>query len=391
MNDVTDETDGYRTRRRFLAATGAVGAVGLAGCTAEQTDDEETQTEAPDDGDEDDGNGADEEADDEETPTLTVATYSTFIDGESAPGPWLKEAFEETHDAEIEFAAPDNGVIHYVEEANAGVDIDADLFVGLYADDLARIAGETDDPLFEADGLADVAGAEDVREGLHFDPQNRVVPTATNYISLVYDGTATDAPETFEGLLDEEHAGDLITQNPGDSTTGRAFLLHTIDTFGDDGDYDYLDYWADLQDNDVRVLGSWDDAYAAWGDGEAPMVVSYSTDQVFADMSDANLEEHQIRFLNDQAYANPEGAALFAGADEPALAREFVEFLLTPEAQGRIAELNVQFPATENADLPDDYAELAHEPEEPVTFSAEELEENLDDWIEAWERQFAGN
>ncbi|GAB6879548.1 thiamine ABC transporter substrate binding subunit [Halorubrum gandharaense] len=391
MDDLTDEPGKDSTRRRFLAATGAVGAVGLAGCTAEQTDDEETPTEAPDDGDEDDENGADADTEEPETPTLTVATYSTFVDGDSPPGPWLKEAFEETHDAEIEFAAPDNGVNHYVEQANAGVDIDADVYVGLYPDDLARIAGETDDPLFEAGGLADVAGAEDVREGLHFDPHDRVVPTATNYISLVYDGTETDAPETFEGLLDEEHAGDLITQNPGDSTTGRAFLLHTIDAFGDDGDDDYLDYWADLQDNDVRVLGSWDDAYAAWEGGEAPMVVSYSTDQVFANMEGADLEEHQIRFVNGQAYANPEGAALFADADEPELAREFVEFLLTPEAQGRIAELNVQFPATETADLPDDYAELAHEPEEAVTFSYEELEANLDEWVEDWERQFAGN
>jgi len=127
-----------------------------------------------------------------------------------------------------------------------------------------------------------------------FDPFDRAVPFDTGYVSLVYDGTAIEAPETFEGLLDDEHAGALIAQNPGASTTGRSFLLHTVHRFGDgpdgsveggdgDPDYDYLDYWAELQDNDVRVLGSWDDAYAAWS-GEAPMVVSYSTDQVFASM-----------------------------------------------------------------------------------------------------------
>lgn len=121
------------------------------------------------------------------------------------------------------------------------------------------------------------------------------------------------------------------------------------------------------------------------------MVVSYSTDQVFADMEDANLEEHQIRFLNDQAYATPEGMAVFADADEPDLAREFMSFLLEPDVQGEIAERNVAFPATDTAELPDGYADLAQTPAEAVTFSYDELQGSLDGWISEWERQFAGN
>jgi len=209
-----------------------------------------------------------------------------------SPGEWLKEAFESRVDAELEWATPDNEVNYYVERASSGVSIDADLYVGLTTEDLVRVDETLDDDLFVERG--EVEGFDDVREGLLFDPFDRAVPFDTGYVSLVYDGTAIEAPETFEGLLDDEHAGALIAQNPGASTTGRSFLLHTVHRFGDgpdgsveggdgDPDYDYLDYWAELQDNDVRVLGSWDDAYAAWS-GEAPMVVSYSTDQVFASM-----------------------------------------------------------------------------------------------------------
>ncbi|SNR44416.1 thiamine ABC transporter substrate-binding protein [Halorubrum vacuolatum] len=389
-----------RSRRRFLAAAGAAGAVALAGCTAEQVDEEaDDRTDGgSDDGGSDDG---EEGGSDEEASTLTVATYSSFIDApSSSPGPWLAETFEEEYGIEIEWATPENGVNHYIERRNAGADIDADLFVGLNVDDLVRIDDGADDPLFEAGALADVDGLDDVQDGLWFDPRDRVVPYATNYISLVYDGTATTAPETFEGLLDADHGGALITQNPSGSTTGRAFLLHTVHRFGADDQEgsgsdvdheDYLDYWAALQENDVRVQGSWDDAYAAWSGGEAPMVVSYSTDQVFAAAEGADLEEHQVRFLDDQAYANPEGAAVFADADEPDLAREFLSFLLSPRVQGEIAELNVQFPATTTADLAAEYDELAKEPPDPVTFTYEELQGSVDGWIDAWERQFAEN
>jgi len=418
------------TRRRFLALGGAAGAVALAGCSAERTGDggdgsagdgsdgsnESDGSDGGDGGSDDDGSD-DDGSDEEETPTLTVATYTSFIDAPSvSPGEWLKEEFESRVDAELEWATPDNELNYYVERAASGVSVDADLYVGLTTEDLVRVDDRLDGDLFAERG--EVSGFDDVRDGLLFDPFDRAVPFDTGYVSLVYDGTATEAPETFEGLLADEHAGALIAQNPGGSTTGRSFLLHTIHRFGDggvasggdgesggygdggdeavaggDGDpgYDYLDYWADLRANDVRVLGDWDEAYTAWSDGEAPMVVSYSTDQVFADMEGANLEEHQVRFLNDQAYANPEGMAVFAEADEPELAREFMSFVLEPEVQGEIAQRNVAFPATDTATLPDDYAELAKEPAEPVTFTYDELRGSVGEWIDAWERQYAGN
>ena len=394
----TDRRDATRTprrhtRRRLLTVGGAAGAIALAGCSAEQTGD------GADDGADDDG--TDEDGDEAETPTLTVATYGSFIDAPSvSPGEWLKEEFESRFDAELEWATPDNEINHYIERVQSGAAVDADVYVGFNTEDLVRIDEQLDDGLFAEAG--DIDGLDDVREGLRFDPFDRAVPFDTGYISLVYDGTETEAPETFDGLLDEEHRGALIAQNPGASTTGRAFLLHTIHRFGDgeggvidgadgDAEYDYLDYWADLQENDVRVLGSWSDSYSAWSEGEAPMVVSYSTDQVFASAEGANLEEHQIRFLNDQAYANPEGMAVFNDADHPDLAREFMSFMLEPAVQGEIAERNVAFPATETAELPDDYAELAQAPDDPVTFTYEELQGSVGDWVSAWERQFAGN
>ncbi|WP_259534615.1 thiamine ABC transporter substrate-binding protein [Halalkaliarchaeum sp. AArc-CO] len=371
------------TRRRFLATAGAAGASALlAGCSAEQTNGDETPTDPGDGTETEPGATAGSDGPD----TLVVGTYDSFVDAPStSPGAWIKETFESEFDATLVWQTPPNDVNYYIERAEAGVETDADVYVGLNADDLVRIDDAVSEPLFDDPG--ELTRRDRVRDGLEFDPEGRAVPYDTGYISLVYDSTETEAPETFEGLLEEDHRGELIAQNPGQSTTGRAFLLHTIHRYGDD----YLDFWADLQENDVRVLGSWNDAYSAWMGGEAPMVVSYSTDQVFASQEGADLDEHQIRFLDGEGYANPEGMARFTDANAPDLAQEFLAFMLRADVQGEIAQRNVQFPATDDAELPEEYSQYAHEPPTAVTFGYDELAEGLEGWISGWERQFAGN
>lgn len=347
-------------RRTFLTAAGTGTLAAVAGCV-------------------DIGDDEREEDDD----TLVVSTYGSFLDAPSiSPGEWIKEEFEEEFDRTLIWQSPEQEINHFIQRRQEGVSIDTDVYLGINTEELVRVDEELKDPLF-VDSLS-VDGDENIRSGLDMDPDDRAIPFNTGYISLVYDSTQIEAPETFDGLLEEEYSGDLIVPNPATSTTGQAFLLHTIDQYGEDG---YLDFWTSLQDNGVTMLGSWGDAYGAWQEGEAPIVVSYSTDQVFADMEGADLDQHQIRFLNDQAYANPEGMALFEEAPNPDLAEEFMEFILTPEVQGEIAEQNVTFPAIENADVPEDYDELAHEPPEPVTFTYEELQGSLSDWIEDWERE----
>jgi thiamine transport system substrate-binding protein len=395
-------------RRKVLTAVGTGAVAAVAGClgdgdddsddggsTPEDTGEDGTDTPTDSDGgsdtptetDSEDGTDGDGATTDDEPSTLVVSTYSSFLDAPSiSPGEWVKQEFESQFDARLVWQSPPQEVNHYIERRNQGVDIDADVYVGLRTEDLVRVDEKLDESLFVEAG--EVPGSENIRDGLQFDPNGRALAFNTGYICPVYDSTEMEAPETFEGLLEPEYEGALIAQNPGTSTTGRAFMLHTVKQFGEDG---YLDYWSDLQDNGVKVLGSWSDAYGAWLEDEAPMVVSFSTDQVFAEQDGADLDEHQIRFLNDQAYANPEGMAAFADANEPELAREFMSFMLQPDVQGEIAQQNVVFPSTENANLPADYDELAHEPPEAVTFTYEELKGSVSEWVDQWERQFAGN
>ncbi|MFW5978009.1 MAG: thiamine ABC transporter substrate-binding protein [Halohasta sp.] len=345
-------------RRTYLRRGGATvaGLAAFAGCL----------------GGSDDGDGG----------TLTVATYSSFT-GEDTAGEWLKSEFESEYpDATVEFETPENGLNEFIQRKAEDAPIEADLFVGLNTGELVRADEELDAPLFAK--ASDIDGADSVKSDLEFDPDGRVIPYDTGYISLVYDEEEVEEPTSFESLLESEYEDGLIAQNAQQSDPGRAFLLWTINEYGEDG---YLDYWNRLVDNGVRIISDWEPAYQAYMDEEAPMVVSYSTDQVYYHGDDVDSSRHQIGFLNDQGYANPEGMAQFADSDSPELAREFMSFMLTEEAQAEIAVRNVQFPAVEGVDPGGDFGEYALEPPEVVTFGYNELAGNVDGWVDEWARQ----
>jgi len=354
-------------RRTFLkyGATGAGSATLLAGCSTSPGGD----ATATRDG------------------ALTVATYSSFT-GEGTAGAWLKSAFEDRRSGvTVEFVTPENGFNQYIQQTKQGSAIDADLFVGLNTGELVRADRELDGQfLQQVEG--DLEGAESIKESLRIDPRGRAIPYDTGYISLVYDENAVRAPETFDALLEPRYENALITQNAQQSDPGRAFLLWSILANGEDG---YLDYWDSLLDNGVRVLSDWQPAYQAYTNGEAPMVVSYSTDQVYYHGPDVDMSRHQVAFLNDQGYANPETMALFRDSANPDLARRFMEFVLTDEAQAEIAVRNVQFPAVDGVTVGEEFSEYALEPPEPVTFSYDELAGNVGGWIDDWARLVASN
>ncbi|ELZ10106.1 ThiB subfamily ABC transporter periplasmic binding protein [Halovivax asiaticus JCM 14624] len=366
-------------RRTFVGAIGGGTLAGVAGCLTRD------ESGSPNSGDDLSGSP--------KSGTITVATYDSMIDGTDPAGTWLKEAFEEAYpDATLEWTTAENGLNHYIQREAQDASLEADVYLGVNVDDLARIDDELGDGglfLELADDRLD--RTDRIRDGLAMgDPHGRVRPFDTGYISLVYDETVVDAPETFDDLLDPAYEGTLLAQNAQASDPGQAFLLWTIDAYGED---DYLEYWNDLAANDVRILKDWTESYyGAYMEEERPMVVSYSTDQVFAAAEGYDMSRHQIAFPEGQGYANPEGVGVFDRASNAALAHTFVDFLFSSDAQAEIAQRNVQFPAVapEHVDLADDFDQYAHEPPEAVTIGYDRLRGNLDGWVEEWARDRTG-
>jgi len=262
---------------------------------------------------------------------LTIATDDPFFGDEGTAGRWLKDQWEADHDVDVEFTAPDAGVDELIQRAKQGADSDADLFVGLNTPEIVRVDEQRPDQQLFDDVSSEVEGTSDVKEFLRVDPEGRAVADDTGYIWVVYDGTEVENPGAFDALLDPAYEGTLLAQNAQSSDPGLAFRLWTVHEKGAEG---YLDYWQGLVENDVRVLDDWQPAYNAFLNDERPIVVSYSTDQVYHHEED-QLPHHQVGFLNDEGYA--------------------------------------------------------YEPPDPVTFTYDELAGNVEGWTESWAKQVASN
>jgi len=351
-------------RRTVLKTLGTTAAIGLAGCLGDASDSSPN--------------------------TLRVGTYASFIDAPStSAGEWVKSEFESRHDdLTLEWVVPDGGLEHFFQRSQQGAEIDVDAFVGVTAADLVKADAELEEPLFDPFETDMVANADNIIDAYQFDPQQRVLPTGASYVSLVYDESEVETPSTFADLASEEYADSLLLANPQDTTTGLLFLLWTIHAMGETG---YLDYWEQLIENGVNILGSWADSYAAYSGAEAPMVVSYSTDQVFAANEGEDMARHQVAFLENQGYAYVDGTVKFAATDRDELVNTFGGFMLDPEVQQQVAVENVGMPTVSNASLPTEFAQYVHEPDEPVQFGYDELAENLEEWRETWARQVVSN
>ncbi len=347
-------------------------AAGFAGCSTSTDDPAGTTTGST-------GTAAD---------SLTVATYSTFVDAPSdSPGQWIQREFEDRHDVEFEWAVPERPINHYIEQHNAGAAVDAELYLGIKPQELVRVDRATDGELFQPIDRDPLEHVDDIGSEFYFDPSDRTIPTYANYVSLVYDGRTLDGPGTFEALTTDAYTDTLAVPNPAQTNTGLYFLLWTVSQFGEDGDYTYLDYWRDLLDNGTRVVGSWGAMYSQFTEGEVPMVVSYSNDRVYAKRSDSDLEKHRVGFLNGQGYANLNAVARFASGTKDRLASRFVDFVLSPEVQAKIAELNVTGPVNTQATPPEVYREFAKEPEEGVFLDYDRLDGNVGEWQREVERE----
>ena len=86
-------------------------------------------------------------------------------------------------------------------------------------------------------------------------------------------------------------------------------------------------------------------------------------------------------------YRQVEGAGLLKGASNPEGAREFLEFLLSDEAQRTLASTNIMFPVIPETELPGGF-DAAVKPGKVLALPSDLIDRESEDWIRSWSEGF---
>ncbi len=223
----------------------------------------------------------------------------------------------------------------------------------------------------------------------------RVTPVDFGDVCLNYDARyfteqALALPESLDDLTRPEYRGLLVVQNPAASSPGLAFLLATVDAFGEDG---YLDYWAELVANQVEVVESWTDAYygqfsgSAGSTGTRPLVVSYASSPAaevfFAEEPPETAPTGSIT-ADGTCFRQVEYAGVLSGAANPSGAQALIDYMLGEAFQSDMPLNMFVYPVVPETPLPDVFIEFSQPAGSPAQMTPDAIGEMRDRVIEAW-------
>lgn len=300
--------------------------------------------------------------------TLTVYTYSSFT-AEWGPGPKIKQAFETECDCTLNLVPLEDGVAILNRLRLEGNHSKADLVLGL---DDALISEAKQSGLFaphpaKLDGIKVPGGWQD----------DTFVPYDYGYFAFVYDKDKLKQPPKSLKELVERPDLKVIYQDPRTSTPGQGLMLWMKSVYGDKAPA----AWAELAKKTVTVTKGWSEAYGMFLDGEADMVLSYTTSPAYHLIAE-NKPQYQAAAFEEGHYRQVEVAAKLKSAKLGKLADQFLQFMVSPAFQQEIPTGNWMYPVIDTP-LPKGFEQMITVAK-PLAFSSNEVAANRKGWIREW-------
>ncbi len=317
---------------------------------------------------------------------LVVYTYDSFVAW--GPAQAIKEAFEEAHPGvDLVWIAPGDSsemLARVIGELALGLPT-ADVLLGTADVEIPRaLANEVFRPL-ESERLSNL---EHVPQELRLMDDAFVVPFDYGYVTFIYDEHAlpeAHIPQSFEDLLRPELKDKIILQDPRMASPGLSFLAWTVDRFGDA----WPDFWRALLPNVLTVTSGWTESFEMFEAGEAPIVISYSTDEAYAKIVFGDVR-YRVLTLEGQACRQVEYMGLVRTTEKTELAHALLDIVLSEDIQVLIPTTQWMFPANAAVTLPEDFETYAVVPDVPVYPDLELIGEQLATWISTWQEIVVG-
>jgi len=310
----------------------------------------------------------------QDLPVLTVYTYDSFV-ADWGPGPAIEAAFEEVCACDLQFVAAGDGAALLGRVRLEGARSDADVVLGL---DTNLIAAANDTGLFAPHSLQTPALDMPVDW-----TDATFLPYDWGYFAFVHNADMENVPTDFRALGASDTT--IVIQDPRSSTPGLGLLMWVKAAYGDEA----FAIWEALADNVVTVTPGWSEAYGLFLEGEADMVLSYTTSPAYHLIAEEDPSKSAAAFTEGH-YLQVEVAGKLASSDQPELATAFLDFMLTDAFQTVIPTTNWMYPAVmPEGGLPEGFETLI-EPDQALLLSpdaaAEARELALDEWLTALSR-----
>lgn len=307
-----------------------------------------------------------------ETPVLTVLTYDSFT-SEWGPGPAIETAFEAECGCDLRFVPAGDGAALLARVRLEGAASEADVVLGL---DTSLTAAAAATGLFAAHGQSPVTALPVAFDDPLF------LPFDWGWFAFVHDKTKLAvAPTSFAELA----ASDLkiVIQDPRSSTPGLGLLLWVKAAHGEGA----AAVWGALADNIVTVTPGWSEAYGLFLEGEADMVLSYTTSPAYHLIAESD-DTKAAALFDEGHYLQVEVAGKLASSDQPELADRFLAFMMGEAFQSVIPTTNWMYPAvTPTTGLPEGFDQFR--PATSLLLSPAEAEAARDAALAEWQAALA--
>ncbi|MGL5504946.1 MAG: thiamine ABC transporter substrate binding subunit, partial [Aeromonas veronii] len=203
------------------------------------------------------------------------------------------------------------------------------------------------------------------------------VPYDYGYFAFVYDKDKLKQPPKSLKELVERPDLKVIYQDPRTSTPGQGMMLWMKSVYGDKAPA----AWAELAKKTVTVTKGWSEAYGMFLDGEADMVLSYTTSPAYHLIAE-NKPQYQAAAFEEGHYRQVEVAAKLKSAKQGKLADQFLQFMVSPAFQQEIPTGNWMYPVIDTP-LPKGFEQMITVAK-PLAFSSDEVAANRKGWIREW-------
>ena len=305
----------------------------------------------------------------QDKPVLTVLTYDSFT-AEWGPGPAVEKAFEEGCGCDLQFVAAGDGAALLSRIQMEGAASEADIVLGL---DTNLTAAASATGLFAPHGQT----WENSLPVAFADPL--FLPFDWGWFAFVHDkAKLPEPPKSFEELAASEVK--IIIQDPRSSTPGLGLLMWVKAAHGDRA----AEIWEGLADNVVTVTPGWSEAYGLFLEGEADMVLSYTTSPAYHLIAEEDDSKAAAPFAEGH-YLQVEVAGKLAATDQPELADAFLAFMGSEAFQSVIPTTNWMYPAvTPAAGLPAGFETLI-QPGTSLLLSSDEAAAVRDAALAEWQ------